>query len=194
MKNNKLITIILLIIISVVLIAAAPRAKSDLVSLRIENQSDDYATLRLQGPRFYYLSVPPDTTITFTIMRGDYDQKFYSCQTFVDTTLDLTKKNEIVVPPCGEKAYTVDKGLKGLDAGNLIKLVKVTFENPTQYNLVLILRGPAEHVFFLRADEEASYTIAKGTYEATQWGCPSVKNFDLLTFANRVKELSCPSQ
>jgi hypothetical protein len=111
---------------------------------------------------------------------------------FTTTTLDLTKKNEIVVPPCGEKAFKVDKGSRKIDAGELIKLVKVTFENPTDYNMVLILRGPSEYVFFIRSGDEASYTIRKGTYEATQWGCYKTKNFNFYSHANKHKELTCP--
>ena len=192
MKNHKLIKIISFVLISVVFIAAAPMVKSELVSLTIENQSDDYVTFRLQGPQFYFLMVKPDTSATFTVKRGDYVQRFYSCRTFVNTSLNLTKKNTIVVPPCGEKAFKVDKGASKIDGGNLIKLVKVTFENPTDVNLVLILRGPSEYVFFIRSGEEVSYTIAKGTYEATQWGCRYIKNFNFYPFANKEKELTCP--
>jgi len=193
MKKQILKPIIGLILISIVLIAAAPMAKSDLVSLTIDNQSNELVTFRLEGPQFYYLTVKADTKATFTIVRGDYEQKFYSCKIFTTTTLDLTKKNEIVVPPCGEKAFKVDKGASKIDGGNLIKLIKVTFENPTNHNLVLILRGPSEYVFFIRSDQEASYTISKGTYDATQWGCAAVKTFTFYPFANRVKELSCPA-
>jgi hypothetical protein len=192
MKNQKWIVVLSFVLISIVLIAAAPLAKSELVSLIIENQSDDYVTFRLQGPQFYFLTVKPKSSATFTIKRGDYEQRFYSCGTFTTTTLDLTKKNEIVVPPCGEKAFKVGKGSSKIDAGELIKLVKVTFENPTDYNMVLILRGPNEYVFFIRSGDEVSYTISKGTYEATQWGCYSIKNFNFYSHANKHKELTCP--
>ena len=193
MNTVKITTIATMLLISIVLIAAAPMAKSDLVSLTIDNQSSDLVTLRLQGPQFYYLTVKPETKATYTIVRGEYVQKFYSCQTFKETNLDLTKKNEIVVPPCGEKAFKVAKGTSKIDGSEFVKLIKVTFENPTDHNLILILRGPSEYVFFIRSDQEASYTISKGTYEATQWGCALVKNFTFYPFANRVKELSCPS-
>jgi hypothetical protein len=191
MKNNKLITILTFLVLSIGLIAAAPMAKSDKVSLKIDNESDDYVTLRLTGPHFYFLSVRPNSSAVFTIERGDYEQRFYSCRIFTNTTLDLTKKNTIVVPPCGEKAFR-GKGGSKIDGGALIKLVKVTFENETERNLVLILRGPSEYVFFIRSGDEASYTIAKGTYEATQWGCKLIKNFNFYPYANKEKELTCP--
>lgn len=193
MNKVKIKSIVTVLLISVVLIAAVPMAKSDLVSLTIDNQSNDLVTLQLRGPQFYYLTVKPGTKATFTIFRGEYEQKFYSCQTFTETTLDLTKKNEIVVPPCGEKAFKVAKTAGKIDGAEFVKLIKVTFENPTDHNLILILRGPSEYVFFIRSGQEASYTISKGTYDATQWGCYVVKNFTFYPFANRVKELSCPS-
>ncbi len=193
MKYRKITIIILFVLISVVLVAATPMAQSELVSLKIENKSNDYVTFRLEGPQFYFLTVMPNSSATYTIKRGDYVQRFYSCRTFTNTTFDLTKKTEIVVPPCGEKAFKVDKGKSKIDAGDLIKLVKVTFENPTDYNLILILRGPGEYVFYIRSGEEVSYTIGKGTYEATQWGCTYVKNFNFYSHANKHKELSCTS-
>lgn len=192
MKNYKLITILTFVVLSIGLVAAAPMAKSDMVSLKIDNQSNDYVTLRLTGPQFYFLSVRPNSSAFFTIKRGDYEQRFYSCRIFTNTTLDLTKKNSIVVPPCGEKAFKTGKGGSSIDGGALIKLVKVTFENESDRNLVLILRGPSEYVFFIRSGDEASYTIAKGDYKATQWGCKLFKNFNFYPYANKEKELTCP--
>jgi len=194
MKLRRILIILSMTLISLVLIAAVPMAKSELVSLMIDNQSDDYVTFKIQGPMFYFLTVKPNSSATFTILRGEYSQKFYSCGTFVETSLDLTKKQFIYVPPCGSKAFKTDKvsGNK-VDAGQLIKLVKVTFENTTDSNLTLILRGPAEYVFFIRTGDEVSYTIAKGTYEVTQWGCKYIKNFNFYPYANKEKELTCPS-
>ena len=194
MKNQKILIILSITLISLLLTAAVPMAQSELVALTINNDSDDYVTFKLQGPRFYYLTVKPNTSTTFTIFRGDYNQKFYSCGTFVETTFDLTKKYTIYVPACGEKAFNTDKGSGNtVDAGQLIKLVKVSFENESDANLVLILRGPATYVFFIREGETETYTIAKGDYEITQYGCSTIKNLSYYSYANKVKELSCPS-
>ena len=192
MNKRKLFTILLVLLVSLVVMAAAPAAQSELVSLTISNKSDDYVTFRLDGPAFYYLMVKADTTTTFTIKRGDYTQKFYSCGHFVNTTLDLTKKQSIYVPPCGENAFTVDKSNK-VDGGKLLKLVKVNIENSTDHNLILVLRGPSEYAFFIRSGDEVSYTITKGDYKVTQWGCPYVKNFNYYAFANKETTLTCPS-
>ena len=194
MKHQKLWIILSITLISVLLMAAVPMAQSELVALTIKNDSADYVTFKLQGPRFYYLTVKPNTSATFTILRGDYTQKFYSCGVFTETDFDLTKKYSIVVPPCGEKAFNTEKGSGNkVDAGQLIKLVKVSFENTTDANLVLVLRGPSEYVFFIRSDETKTYTISKGDYEITQYGCSSVKYWNYYPYANKEKELSCPS-
>ncbi len=195
MDKRKLFTILIVVLISLVVMAAAPAAQSELVSLTIDNKSDDYVTFRLEGTAFYYLMVKANTTTTFTIKRGDYTQKFYSCGAYVETDLDLTKKQSIYVPPCGEKAFAVDKRSNNkVDGGQLIKLVKVTFENDTSHNLVLYLAGTSEYVFFIRSGEEVSYTISKTEYyEATQWGCPTVKHFNYYPYANKETTLTCPS-
>jgi len=195
MNKRKLLTIIALALVSAVLIAAVPMGESDLVGLKVENNTSDYVTFQLNGPRFYYLMVPPYTTTTFTIERGDYtSQKFYSCSTFVNTTIDFTKKVTIIVPKCGEKAYNTPKELNpNIDGGKLVKIVKVTFENPYDYDLLVILKGPAEHVFLIEAGNSEDYTIAQGTYQVTQYGCSYLKTFDFYPYANKIKELSCPS-
>ena len=198
MDKWKLLTILLVLLISLVSMAAAPAsapaAQSELVALTISNESNDYVTFKLQGPAYYFLMVKPGTTSTYTIKRGEYTQKFYSCGAFVDTNLDLTKKQSIYVPPCGEKAFAVDKASSNkVDGGQLIKLVKVNFENTTDYNLVLVLHGPGEYVFYVRSGEEVSYTISKGDYKVTQWGCRYVKNFNYYPFANKETNLTCPS-
>jgi hypothetical protein len=193
MNKRKILTIVALLLVSVVLVAAVPMAQSELVSLAIDNQTHDYVTFRLEGPQFYYLMVQPYTSATFTIRRGDYTiQKFYSCGTFVNTTIDFTKKQTIIVPKCGDKAYNTPMEFNPyIDAGKLIKLVKVTFENPYDYTLLLILKGPAEYVFTIEGGNSESYTIAQGDYEVTQYGCAYLKNFNFYPYANKVKELSC---
>lgn len=195
MNKRSIVTIFILALISAVLIAAVPVEEPDLVSLKIENNTDDYVTFQLDGPQFYYLMVPSQSTKTFTIERGDYTtQKFYSCETFIDTTIDFTKQQTIVVPKCGEKAYkTSAEKNPNIDAGKLLKIVKVTFENPYDYNLILVLSGPADHVFLIEAGNSEDYTIAQGTYDATLYGCTYLKTFQFYPYANKVKELSCPT-
>lgn len=192
--KKRILIIFMLVFVSTVLIAASP-AVSDLVSFVIENNSNDYVTFKLVGPEYYYLMVPPDTTITYTIARGHYsEQVFYSCGYFIDTEIDFNKKQTIIVPKCGDKAFTSPEGFNSaIDAGKILKLVKITFTNPYDFNLVLILRGPAEHVFTIEAGKSKSYTIAQGDYEITQYGCSSMKIWNYYPFANKVKELSCPS-
>jgi len=194
MKKRDILIIVAFALISSVLIAAAPMA-TDLISLTIENNTNDYVTYRLEGPQFYYLMVPPHFDNTFTIERGDYtEQKFYSCGTFVNTTFDVNKKQSINVPKCGDKLFKTNKASNSvIDGGKIIKLVKVTFENPYTYDLMIILRGPATHVFYIEAGNDESYTITKGEYKVTQYGCSYLKLWNFYPHANKVKELSCPT-
>ena len=194
MNKRSVLIIVAIVLISSVVIAAAPMA-TDLISLTIENNTNDYVTYRLEGPQFYYLMVPPYSDSTFTIERGDYtEQKFYSCGTFVNTTIDFNKKQSITVPKCGDKLFKTGKYSNSvIDGGKITKLVKVTFENPYTYDLLIILRGPAEHVFYIEAGNDESYTIAQGEYEVTQYGCSYLKLWKFYPHANKVKELSCPT-
>lgn len=194
MKKNKILTIVVIVLLSLMLVAASS-GEADLVSLMIQNDSKDYATLTLNGPQWYYLMVAPDTTTTYTIERGDYpEQTFYSCGDFVNTSIDFTKKQEIIVPKCGTQAFNTPEALNpAIDAGKLSKLVKVTFENPYDFNLLLILSGPSEYVLTIDARNSEDYTIVKGDYKITQYGCAETKVWNYYPFANKVKELSCPS-
>ena len=194
MNKRKIFIIFALVLLSAATIAAAPKEQSDLVPLVIENNTDDYVTIQLVGPQFYYLMVPSYSTKTFSISRADYpDQEFYSCGVFVNTTIDFTKKQTIVVPKCGTKAYGASEDKNpDIDAGKLVKLVRVTFTNPYSYNLVLLLTGPAEHVFMIEAGNSETYTIAQGQYDATIYGCYGEKTFQYYPLANKEKQLNCP--
>jgi hypothetical protein len=170
---------------------AAPAQAEDLVRLTIENRSNDYVTLRLTGPRFYYFSVKPGETRIFTPVRDVYDSTLYSCGVFTSDSMDLTKIQYIVVPACGTKG-TKAEGATATDASAIIKLVKVTIENKAESSMVLILEGPGTYVFFLRAGEEKSYTIPKGEYDLTMYACWKIKKSKFYAYANKVQEYTCP--
>ena len=188
MSKYKTITFfIILSLLSSLLISAAP---ADLVRLTIQNKSNDLVTLRMEGPQFYYLTVRAGETRVFTPQRGEYSAKLYTCGLFVNQELDLSTSQTIVVPACGTKAFTSDN-TGAIDAGQLIKIVRVHFTNKTDKNLVLILRGPGEYVFYIRKGETKTYTIPKGDYKAQQYGCPTVKEFNYYASAHLETNLIC---
>lgn len=188
MSKHKTITFfIILSLLSALLISASP---ADLVRLTIQNKSNDLVTLRMEGTQFYYLTVRPGETRVFTPQRGEYSAKLYTCGLFVNKELDLSTSQTIVVPACGTKAFTSDN-TGAIDAGQLIKIVRVHFTNKTDKNLVLILRGPGEYVFYIRKGETKTYTIPKGDYKAEQYGCPKVKEFNYFASAHLETNLIC---
>ncbi|MBU0511078.1 MAG: hypothetical protein KJ638_05170 [Chloroflexi bacterium] len=200
MKNRKKLNTIvfLLVLASTLLVAAAPGpqqsalAATTLARLTIENNTNDYVTLQLSGPASYYLYVKPGETRIYTLQRGEYSNKFYSCGVFINTSLDMTKHQKIVVPACGTHATTNPTGV--IDAGKVLRLVKVTLKNATDHNIVIVLNGPSEYAFFLYDQEERSYTIPKGDYSYIIYGCGYIREGTLFARALKYKELTCPAQ
>jgi len=191
MKKHKILTLVLFVLVSILLMAASANA-SDVVPLTIKNQSDDLVTLRLDGPQFYYLTVKPGQTTTFTIVRGEYSQQYYNCGAFVNSTLDLTKKNTIIVPDCGTKALRNPKqNTTKVDGGRIIKLVKVSFKNTDEVTMILIFEGSGSYVFTLKPGETKTYTITKGSYNITRLGCVYTRVYNYYALHNKVKEFDC---
>jgi len=198
MNNRKKLNTILflLILASTLLISAAPgpqqsdSAATLLARLTITNNTNDYVTMQLNGPASYYLYVKPGETKIYTLQRGEYSNKFYSCGVFISTTLDMTKHQKMVVPICGTHATTNPTGV--IDAGMVLRLVKVTLKNTTDHNIVIILNGPSTYVFSLHDDEERLYTIPKGEYTYKIYGCGYIREGNFYAHANKYKELTCP--
>jgi hypothetical protein len=199
MNNKRTILVIFIVLASVLLIAAVPvnqglnqLDKSALVRLTIENRTTDYVTLKLDGPAFYYLYVKPGETRIYTPMRGEYSYVLYSCGVFVNGTLDLSKQHKIVSPACGTKGGEGTKGQGTTDSSKLIKLVKVYIENKTTGNMIVVLEGPAEFVFFVKQGKTNSYTIPRGEYKSTLYACGKIKYANYYAYAHKEKTFTCP--
>jgi hypothetical protein len=149
--------------------------------------------LRLYGnDQFYYFLLKPGETKYYTPVRGEYRVTFFSCGLYVNQKLDLTKQYKLVVPPCGTVAYNGKAPAKVLDGGKIIKLVKVTFENQTDRYMKVILTGPATYVFSFDKDQEKTYSISKGEYNYTVYGCGGSFTGSFYAQADKVKEFKCP--
>jgi hypothetical protein len=85
-------------------------------------------------------------------------------------TLDLNKNQTFVVPDCGDRAFTEPVG-KPIDVGRELKLVRVTFTGEAYGTMVLVLEGTSTYVFSLPKDVDKEYTIPKGEYDYTLYGC-----------------------
>ena len=201
MKKYGLYKLVAFLVLASMMLAAfltpqqVVQAKSELVGFTFKNNSDRLASLRLYGNgQFYYFLVFPGETKYYTPVRGEYNMSFFSCGQYINDKLDLTKKYTLVVPPCGTKAYNNNPKAPAnvIDAGRILKLVKVTFENETDKYMKVILTGPATYVFSFNADQDKTYTISKGSYDYTLYGCGGSFTGSFYAQDNKVKVFECP--
>jgi hypothetical protein len=199
MKDNKLYKLIAITIFASMMMAAflvpqqVSRAKSELVGFTFKNNSDNLASLRLYGNgQFYYFLLFPGESKYYTPVRGEYDATFFSCGQYVNQEIDLTKKYTLIVPPCGTVAFNQNPPPGVVDGGKILKLVKVTFENETDRYMKVILEGPATYVFTFNKDQEKTYTISKGEYTYTLYGCGGSFSRSFYAHHNKVMTFKCP--
>jgi len=201
-KKSMRMLIVVNLLILVMLTAAVPLPesssatstgdKSDLVALRVVNQSTGYVYLWLDGPAFYYLVVKPDETQTFTVRRGEYSKEVSYCGARDSSTIDLTKHTKLVMPVCGANTRQIPSSPHVVDITNTIKIVKVTVKNDSDSRVLAILTGPSTYVFSLNKEDSKDYTIAKGDYEVRYYACGKYGVREFSAFYNGVLKLKCP--
>ena len=111
MKKKALLVVLLVFVLATVLTAAAP-AKTELARLEIKNKTDEKVMLSLSGKGyFFFLTVNPFTTKTFTIPRFyakgktiTYAQNTWACGSTTSGTLDMESNVRLVFTACGEPA------------------------------------------------------------------------------------------
>ena len=190
--------IIFLITLTALLFSAAlPQhivfAQEDVIRLTIENDSDRDIWLKLDGPAYYYLHVPAGVTKAYTPLRGVYDYTLYSCGTFVKGEMNLNTHKTMEVPDCGFKAHLGAQDRPNtFDAGKMLNLVNITFENDTGGWMTMILNGPSVFVFTFQPGQDTEYTIPIGYYNYTVYGCGGSFNGTVFARFFKVKEISCP--
>jgi hypothetical protein len=166
--------------------------KSDLVALKVDNQSSSITYLWLNGPAFYYFVVNPGESKTFTVMRGEYSKDVSYCGARDSSTIDLTKHTKLVMPVCGANSRQSPSSPHVVNITNTIKIVKVTVENAAESKVLAILTGPSTYVFSLGTDASKDYTIAKGDYEVQYYACGKYGVREFSAFHNSVLKLKCP--
>jgi hypothetical protein len=204
MDNKKTMHMLIVVnLIVLVLITAAvplPRSSSvasssensDLVSLKIVNQSSGYVYLWLNGPSFYYLAVKPGETKTYTVMRGEYFKDVSYCGARDSSIIDLTKHTKLLMPMCGANTRQSPSSPHVVNITNTIKIVKVTVKNEADSRVLAILTGPSTYVFSLDKEDSKDYTIAKGDYEVEYYACGKYGVREFSAFFNSVLKLKCP--
>jgi hypothetical protein len=165
---------------------------SDLIALKVENDSTSYAYLWLEGPAFYYMVVKPEETKTFTVKRGEYSKDISYCGARESSNIDLTKHTKLILPVCGANALQLPSSPHVVNITNILKIVKVTVTNDADTKVLAILTGPSTYVFSLDKDVSKDYTIAKGDYKVQYYACGKYGVRDFSAFHNRVLKLKCP--
>ncbi len=171
---------------------ASTSEKSDLVALKVENDSTSYAYLWLDGPSFYYLVVKPGETKTFTVMRGEYFKDVSYCGARDSSIIDITKQSWLIMPVCGANTRQLSSSPHIVNITNTIKIVKVTVTNDSESRVLAILTGPSTYVFSLDKDVSKDYTIAKGDYEVQYYACGKYGVREFSAYHNGVLKLKCP--
>jgi hypothetical protein len=171
---------------------ASVNEKSDLVALKVENDSTSTAYLWLDGPAFYYFVIKPGETRTFTVERGEYDKDVSYCGARDSSTIDLTIHTKLILPVCGANALNPPTSPHLVNITNTLKIVKVTLTNELDSNVFAIFTGPSTYVFTLGRDESKDYTIAKGDYEVRYFACGKFGIREFSAFHNRVLKFKCP--
>ena len=171
---------------------ASVKEKSDLVWLKIQNNSTSTAYLWLDGPEFYYFVVKPGETNNYTIMRGEYSKDVRYCGAWDSSTIDLTRQTKLVMPTCGENARQTPSSPHIVNITNTIKIVKVTLKNEADTQVLAILTGPSTYVFLLDKEESQDYTIAKGDYEVQYFACSAYSEKEWSAYHLGVLKFKCP--
>ncbi len=198
MKKQKNIIMIALAFVMIFTAVAFPQANtqaaSTLMRLNIENNSNQFVSLRLTGDASYYLTAAAGSTASYTPERGVYSYTLYSCGAYVRGEIDLTKHLvNYKVPPCGTKVFTGPGATTVVDGGKELRLVKVTLNNETNHNIVIVFSGTSSLAFFFYDDASKDYTIPKGEYTYKIYGCGAVRSGTMFAHANKVKDLTCPT-
>jgi hypothetical protein len=201
-NKSKWTIILLAFVLLIVLTAAIPfpqsetlgsqNAKSDLVALKIQNDSSGYVYLWLQGPTFYYFPVKPGETVTYTILRGEYFQDLSYCGATDSSIVDLSRHTKMVMPVCGANTRQSPASPHVLDVTNTLKIVKVSLTNEADSRVLAILTGPSTYVFSLDRDATKEYTIAKGDYQVQFFACGAYAEKEWSAYHNSVLKFKCP--
>ncbi len=101
---KKLNLLIVVAMMAALLLAANPAGK--LVRLEVINKTDFPVYIKLEGRHtdaFYYLTIPDDDEMTFTVLSDDYKRTTWACDGIKSSgDLVMTGNVRLVFTPCGQ--------------------------------------------------------------------------------------------
>jgi uncharacterized protein (UPF0333 family) len=130
MNKKTVIVIVGLLVFAVLLAAVIPAyagsANKKLVRLKLINKSDQPVYLQLNGAQFYYLTVNPKTTKTFTVKQGVYSRTTWACGASAIGTLNMSSQVKLNFIPCDR--FAPNQGEPTMEKVSL-------FDSPTGVNM-----------------------------------------------------------
>lgn len=201
MKTKPVLRTILFLIVSLSLLlsAAAPytgaqstvAAAEDLVRFNVINRSEKTMRIRLEGAAFYSLGVDAETSKIFTPARGKYNYTITACGITTRGALDLSTNKVLIQPKCSGGPSTRAGEPNTIDLNKDIKLVKVTLKNEIGANLMTVFTGTATYVFTFGPGDKKVYTIGRGDYTISYYGCGQFNKVSFTARANSNLTFKC---
>lgn len=68
-----------------------------LVRVKVENETTGRALVILTGPATYVFSLDKEKTYTYTVVRGEYDVKYYACSDYATRKWTAQKDKELII-------------------------------------------------------------------------------------------------
>jgi hypothetical protein len=104
-RTILLLTLTLIATLFTGVITASAQDEDDLVRLEISNKSGQTVSLSLlSGSFFYFLTVPDDETMVFTVERAIYTHSTFSCDLTGSGVVDITTQLKLIFTGCSKLA------------------------------------------------------------------------------------------
>jgi hypothetical protein len=159
----------------------------------VENQSDQPAFLYLNGADYYYFSLAPGETRTFTIYVGSYNFTANVCKGVSESGSFYQGKGEstLTVFPCAVEEVSE----LIVPAAEEAKLVEVAIVNPLSVATSVRLTGDqGDDYYFMLAPGETQYRtiVARESYWVDCSACGTASYWGYVTVSNNVFVVPCP--
>lgn len=106
-KTTVLLTIALALVFTFAAVIPAQAGPDDLARLTLKNKTDGVVYLQLMGPTaatYYYLTVPANEEITFTVERMFYDRQTFACGLVSQGVVDIPHDFKMTFVACDRQA------------------------------------------------------------------------------------------
>jgi hypothetical protein len=161
------------------------------ITFNVANLSQHTATIKLTGPKTYTIKVGGHRTQSFSMFNGVYKYSVYACGLTSTGSVDLTTYKELNIPVCGGSIAGVQSEHEiNLDFTNL---VHVMVGNDVGRDAVALFSGPGSYAFYVTTGAPREYTMLRGDYEVSFYGCGNgPEKMEFSAYNNAELVLTCP--